>query len=150
MEMLRCLQAWIGIVGVMAFGNTISCFYNHQFLADKLYTAAPDEVNGLSARLFGVWTMLSAILRLYCAFDIRNKSIYNLTLVSFFLAFIHFVLEITVYKTATLTVGVLAPLLVSSISIVWMLTGYCYLSKPSEVESENEMGMLKKRKKKSQ
>ncbi|KAI0237589.1 putative ergosterol biosynthetic protein 28 [Lamellibrachia satsuma] len=134
----------------MAFGNTISCFYGHQFLADKLYTAAPNEVNGLAARLFGVWTMLSAVLRLCCAVDIHNKSIYNLTLVSFFLAFIHFVLEIYVYKTATLSVGVLAPLLVSGVSIVWMLTGYYYLNKPTEMESEDKMGMLKKKKKKSQ
>jgi len=33
-------------------------------------------------------------------------------------------------------------------SIAWMLTGYYYLNKPSEVENEDEMGMLKKRKKK--
>ena len=42
-NMLRYLQGWIGVVGLMALGNTISCFAGHQFLSDRLYTAAPSQ-----------------------------------------------------------------------------------------------------------
>ena len=42
-KLMRYLQGWIGIVGLMAFGNTVSCFRDHSFLAERLYTGAPDE-----------------------------------------------------------------------------------------------------------
>ena len=31
-------------------------------------------VNALMARIFGVWTLLSAVIRIYCAYDIKNRA----------------------------------------------------------------------------
>ncbi|XP_025103719.1 probable ergosterol biosynthetic protein 28 isoform X2 [Pomacea canaliculata] len=84
-------------------------------------------VTSLAARLFGIWTLLSGILRFACAINIHNKILYHLTFFSFFLAFGHFVTELYPYETAELSLGVLAPLTVSSMSIILMSVGYFFL-----------------------
>jgi hypothetical protein len=43
MGFMRLLQGWIGVVGLVACLNTISCFMNHKILADKVYTDLPSE-----------------------------------------------------------------------------------------------------------
>ena len=98
----------------------------------------------LSARTFGTWTLLSAVVRLYAALDIHNPTLYKLALVSYYLAFGHFVSEVAVYKTAGK--GALSPFIVSckslpirgnfewrltdtrstATSIVWMHTQWAY------------------------
>jgi len=124
---IRSLQGWIFVVGLMAIGNTVSCFVDHSFLASRLYTGAPDKVNDLAARLFGVWTLLAAALRLSCAIFITNRALFNLTLLSFVIAFTHFLAEALFFKTAPLTIGVLTPMIVSGVSILWMLLADWFL-----------------------
>ncbi|XP_077179398.1 ergosterol biosynthetic protein 28 homolog isoform X2 [Paroedura picta] len=91
-------------------------------------------VNGLQARTFGIWTLLSSVIRCYCAIDIRNKTLYNITLLTFFIALGHFLSEVFIYGTAAATIGVLAPLMVASFSILGMLIGLQYL----EVEATSQ------------
>lgn len=43
MDFLFYLQGWIGMVGLMAFGNTFMCFRDHEFLSSRLYTGANDQ-----------------------------------------------------------------------------------------------------------
>ncbi|XP_029819992.1 probable ergosterol biosynthetic protein 28 [Manacus vitellinus] len=84
-------------------------------------------VNELQARTFGVWTLLSSVIRCLCAIDIRNRTLYHITLFTFFLALAHFLSEVFIYHTAALTIGVMAPLMVASFSIMGMLIGLQYL-----------------------
>uniref|UniRef100_A0A8C3QTI3 Ergosterol biosynthesis 28 homolog n=1 Tax=Cyanoderma ruficeps TaxID=181631 RepID=A0A8C3QTI3_9PASS len=124
---LNVLRSWLVMVSVIAAGNTLQSFRDHGFLSEKLYTASPGLVNGLQARTFGVWTLLSSVIRCLCAIDIRNKTLYHLTLFTFFLALAHFLSEVFIYHTAALTIGIMAPLMVASFSIMGMLIGLQYL-----------------------
>ncbi|XP_007530194.1 ergosterol biosynthetic protein 28 homolog isoform X1 [Erinaceus europaeus] len=130
---LNVLRSWLVMVSVIAMGNTLQSFWDHTFLHEKLYTGKPDLVNGLQARTFGIWTLLSSVIRCLCAIDIHNKMLYHVTLWTFFLALGHFLSELLIYGTAAPTVGVLAPLLVASFSILGMLAGLRCL----EVEPES-------------
>jgi len=136
---MRSLQGWIFVVGQVALGNTISCYVDHSFLGSRLYTGAPEKANDLAARLFGVWTLMSALLRLSCAILIKNRALFNLTLLSFVIAFVHFLSEAFIYKTAPLTIGVITPMIVSGISTLWMLIAYWFLSadKRNDAVKEN-------------
>ncbi|XP_039923584.1 ergosterol biosynthetic protein 28 homolog isoform X3 [Hirundo rustica] len=71
---LNVLRSWLVMVSVIAAGNTLQSFRDHGFLSEKLYTASPGLVNGLQARTFGVWTLLSSVIRCLCAIDIRNRT----------------------------------------------------------------------------
>uniref|UniRef100_A0A8B9JZR5 Ergosterol biosynthesis 28 homolog n=1 Tax=Astyanax mexicanus TaxID=7994 RepID=A0A8B9JZR5_ASTMX len=110
---LNLLRSWLVMVSVIAVGNTVQSFRDHSFLSEKLYTGTPDYVNGLQARTFGIWTLLSSIIRCACAIDIQNRTLYHITLWTFFLALGHFLSEAFIYKTAALTIGVMAPLFVA-------------------------------------
>uniref|UniRef100_A0A8C6ZAM1 Ergosterol biosynthesis 28 homolog n=1 Tax=Nothoprocta perdicaria TaxID=30464 RepID=A0A8C6ZAM1_NOTPE len=113
-------------------------FRDHTFTAlplPILPTHTPlSTVNGLQARTFGIWTLLSSVIRCLCAIDIRNTTLYYITLFTFFMALVHFLSEVFIYHTAALTIGVMAPLMVASFSILGMLIGLQYL----EVEAVSE------------
>ncbi|XP_069494141.1 ergosterol biosynthetic protein 28 homolog [Ambystoma mexicanum] len=124
---LNVLRSWLLMVSIIAVGNTVQSFRDHSFLSEKLYTGTPNLVNGLQARTFGIWTLLSSLVRCACAIDIQNKTLYHITLWSFVLAVVHFLSEVFIYKTAPLTIGVMAPLMVGSFSVLGMLIGFQYL-----------------------
>ncbi|XP_072842556.2 ergosterol biosynthetic protein 28 homolog isoform X2 [Pogona vitticeps] len=75
---LNVLRSWLVMVSIIAMGNTVQSFRDHSFLSEKLYTGKPSQVNGLQARTFGIWTLLSSVIRCYCAIDIRNKTLLHL------------------------------------------------------------------------
>ncbi|XP_016288518.1 ergosterol biosynthetic protein 28 homolog isoform X1 [Monodelphis domestica] len=75
---LNVLRSWLVIVSIIAMGNTLQSFRDHTFLYEKLYTGKPDLVNGLQARTFGIWTLLSSVIRCFCAIDIHNKTFFCL------------------------------------------------------------------------
>ncbi|XP_009944678.1 PREDICTED: probable ergosterol biosynthetic protein 28, partial [Leptosomus discolor] len=54
-------------------------------------------------------------------------SLYYITLFTFSLALVHFLSEVFIYHTAALTIGIMAPLMVASFSILGMLIGLQYL-----------------------
>lgn len=70
-----------------------------------------DAVTGLSARTFGTWTLLSAIIRVWAAVEIHDPTLYRLALVTYYLALGHFATETLVYRTAGK--GALSPFIVS-------------------------------------
>ncbi|XP_068110609.1 ergosterol biosynthetic protein 28 homolog [Hyperolius riggenbachi] len=133
---LAVLRSWLMMVSIIAAGNTLQSFRDHSFLCDKLYTGTPSQVNGLQARTFGIWTLLSSVIRCACAIDIRNKTLYHVTLWTFVLALIHFLSEVWIYHTAQMTIGVMAPLMVSSFSILGMLIGFQYIEEQLTTSSK--------------
>ncbi|XP_029350068.1 probable ergosterol biosynthetic protein 28 isoform X2 [Echeneis naucrates] len=110
---LNVLRSWLMMVAVIGMGNTVQSFRDHSFLSEKLYTGMPEFVNGLQARTFGIWTLLSSIIRCACAIDIHNRVLYHITLWTFMLALGYFLSEAFIYKTAMLTIGVVTPLMVA-------------------------------------
>ncbi|XP_030212177.1 probable ergosterol biosynthetic protein 28 isoform X1 [Gadus morhua] len=131
-KFMNVLRSWLLMVSLIAMGNTVQSFRDHSFLSEKLYTGMPQFVNGLQARTFGIWTLLASIIRCACAIDIHNKTLYHITLWTFVLALGHFLSEAFIYKTAPVTIGVMAPLIVASVSIVGMLIGYQCISEHQE------------------
>ncbi|GFO48194.1 ergosterol biosynthetic protein 28 [Plakobranchus ocellatus] len=149
---VNLLRIWIGFVGVIAFGSAVQCFINPNYIYERIYTSNNENVSTLTSRLFGVWTFLSGSLRVMCALDLYNKRLYHVTLLSFILALGHFISEVYIYRTAQLqSAGILAPLFVSSTSILLMLIGYTYVGEEDpRAKFGNENDILVPKKKKSQ
>ncbi|XP_043328535.1 ergosterol biosynthetic protein 28 homolog isoform X1 [Cervus canadensis] len=124
---LNVLRSWLVMTSVIAMGSSLQGFRDHTFLYEKIYTSKPDLVNGLQARTFGIWMLLSSVVRGLCVIDIHNKMLYYITLLTFFIAVGHFVFELFVFGTGTPTIATIAPLTVASISILVMLVGLWHL-----------------------
>ncbi|ELR60410.1 hypothetical protein M91_21676 [Bos mutus] len=71
---LNMLCSWLMMISIIAVGHSLQSFQDHTFLYENIYTGKPDLVNGLQARTFGVWTLLSSVVRCLCAIDIHNKT----------------------------------------------------------------------------
>jgi Erg28 like protein len=89
-------------------------------------------VTPLQARTFGIWTLTSAVVRLYAAYNITNKvyarlsfrsrkrvlypfsRVYDMAFFTYLIAFAHFSSELLIFKTASINPGVMSPVIVSS------------------------------------
>ncbi|EIW84026.1 Erg28-like protein [Coniophora puteana RWD-64-598 SS2] len=123
------LPKWQLLVATMALFNTVQNFATLK-LTRRLYgRVSPQSITGLQARTFAVWTLTSAVVRGYAAYNINNKSIYDMALFTYLIAFGHFTSEIFVYRTAKVMSPVFSTLVVSTLSLVWMITQYDFYVK---------------------
>ena len=111
---------------IISLGNTLSSFisptstkkvYNQ---ATAIETSKVAGVQPLTSRVFGTWTLLSGLIRLYAAFNINDVHVYRITFLTFVLAGAHFLSEIFVFRTANLRGAVTASLAVASTLTIWM------------------------------
>ncbi|PVF92741.1 Erg28-like protein [Serendipita vermifera] len=103
----------------MAIGNLLHPLHNK-----IIYTAKPHEVTPLAGRTCGAWTLTSAMIRLFCAYHISDKVIYQAAICTYLIALGHFGSEFSLFRTAGVGGGVISPLTVASISLIWMITKY--------------------------
>ena len=94
--------------------------------ARRVYLAKPAETTALSARIFGSWSLLSSIVRLYAVYDISNPQLYQLALSTYVIAFAHFMAEWFIFGTAKWGPGIASTAFVSTASLVWMLTQWSF------------------------
>ncbi|KAI0661482.1 Erg28-like protein [Cubamyces menziesii] len=117
------LPTWQLIVAVTATLNTIGNMTSVA-ASRKLYNSAPAFVNPLQSRTFAIWTLTSAVVRFYAAYNIHNKMIYDIALFTYLFAFFHFGSELLIFRTARPAVPNMSPVVVASTSLVWMLSQY--------------------------
>ncbi|GAA5903491.1 Erg28p [Sporobolomyces salmoneus] len=109
-------------VSSLAIFNSVQNFLTTS-LTRKVYARSPAYINPLQARTFGIWTLTSAFIRLYASYHISNKPVFDLALISYGIAWFHFVSEFVVFGTAGLK-GAISPFIVSTTSLFWMLKQY--------------------------
>ncbi|KAJ1028551.1 hypothetical protein NDA16_001717 [Ustilago loliicola] len=117
------IPRWLLLVAVVAQINGATNFFNPKASA-KVYSTAGAQITPLSSRLFGIWNSTSAIIRGYAAYNIHDKTAYELAMWSFVIALVHFISETFVYKTAKLGAGMISPLIVASSSLTAMYLNY--------------------------
>lgn len=121
------LPKWLLLVGVIAalngVQNTLKPRFSHKVYASKegVHQATP-----LAARLFGLWNLTSAMVRVYAAYNMSERGAYVLCLGTFVIACFHFVSELLYFGTLAAAVGSISPILVASSSIVAMVRQYSY------------------------
>ena len=108
-------------VSVISVGNTIQAYITTKNTRE-VYMRTGQEITAFTSRVFGTWTFVSAIVRLYAAYNISNPQIYELALVVYAIAWFHFFSEWLVFGTAAWGRGLAGPILISTGSLVWMLS----------------------------
>ncbi|KAF2275687.1 Erg28 protein [Westerdykella ornata] len=124
------LPKWFLLLSIVSIGNSIQA-YTSLGPTRRVYsgTSSPSSrtpssssspVNPLSARTFGTWTLLASIIRLYAAYHITNPQVYELAFWTYAVAWAHFFSEWWVFGTARWGPGLMGPVVISSVSLVWM------------------------------
>ncbi|KAK7454644.1 ergosterol biosynthesis protein [Stygiomarasmius scandens] len=119
------LPYWQLVVATTALFNTVQNFLTLK-LTKRIYSRSPDAVNALQARTFAIWTLTSAVVRAYAAYHIHEKSVYDITMFTYLIAFGHFSSEFFIFRTTRFNAPVISPFIVSVGSLVWMFTQYDY------------------------
>ncbi|TDZ22959.1 Ergosterol biosynthetic protein 28 [Colletotrichum sidae] len=79
-----------------------------------------DQGTPLAARCFGTWTLLTSIVRLYCAYHLHHAHMYDLAIWTYVVAFGHFASELFVFKSMTFGVPQAFPFSLAGIALIWM------------------------------
>ena len=93
-------------------------------LADAGAPGAKDQVTPLAGRLFGTYTLVISVVRLYVAYNISSKPMYHLGIMTYVVAWAHFVSEMAVFRTQRLGKPQVLPLGFATLGILW--TGMQY------------------------
>jgi hypothetical protein len=80
-----------------------------------------DQVTPLAARLFGTYTLISAIVRLYASYHLDVEPVYMMALWTYLVALGHFISE-GFYGTYYLGGPQLLPLFFATTGTIWMTT----------------------------
>eukprot|EP01006_Ploeotia_vitrea_P025697 TRINITY_DN58594_c0_g1_i2.p1 TRINITY_DN58594_c0_g1~~TRINITY_DN58594_c0_g1_i2.p1 ORF type:complete len:469 (+),score=21.24 TRINITY_DN58594_c0_g1_i2:29-1435(+) len=87
-------RVWMFFVAFASVFGSIQGFFFPSVLKTKQFSLTPEMVSPITQRLFGVWTLLAACLRLQCACDTTNVAIFRCTKVSFLIALGFYVNEV--------------------------------------------------------
>lgn len=85
---------------------------------------AQDQVTPLAARLFGTYTFISAIVRLYASYHLHLAPVYQMAVWTYVVALGHFLSEFLVYKTARFGTPIALPFFFATVGVAWMGSQY--------------------------
>lgn len=85
---------------------------------------ARDQVSPLAARLFGTYTFIAGIIRLYACYQLENPAMYQLAIWTHVIAAVHFTTEMLVFKTMKLSGPQVFPFAAAYGGAIWMLLQY--------------------------
>ena len=107
-------------VSVISIGNTIQAYLTTKN-TQELYMRAGREITALSSRIFGVYTFVSAVIRLYAAYSIENPQLYQLAIWTYAIAWVHFMSEWLIFGTTAWGRALAGPAVISTGSLLWMV-----------------------------
>ncbi|KAF8899947.1 Erg28 like protein-domain-containing protein [Gymnopilus junonius] len=123
------LGHWQLIVAAAAVFNFVQNFMTLKLTRRIYNNVPPTSITALQARTFAVWTLTSALIRGYAAYNINNKIVYDMAFMTYLIAFGHFSSELLIFRTCKLNAGVLSPVIVSTSSLFWMFVQYDFYVK---------------------
>ncbi|MCJ1286448.1 ergosterol biosynthesis protein [Xylographa opegraphella] len=116
------LPYWLLLVSVAAVSNSINSYRSLRWPRQTYASPfAASQVTPFAARVYGTWTFLSAVIRLYAAYHIDNPDFYMVTLGTFVIALLHFSSEWLVYGTMQADAGCATVMIVAMGSTTWMV-----------------------------
>ena len=92
----------------------------------EIYIRSSHEITALPSRIFGTYTFISAIIRLYAAYNIDNPQLYQLAICTYGVAWVHFMSEWLIFRTAQWGRAIAGPVCISTGSLLWMFSQWDY------------------------
>ncbi|KAL9024564.1 MAG: hypothetical protein Q9196_006430, partial [Gyalolechia fulgens] len=113
------------IIQVVALSvwNTVQCYQSPNF-ARRTFNGptSGSEVTPFAGRVFGSWSFLSGLVRLFAAYNISDKNLYLLALCTYLIVLANYAGELLAFGTMKFGKGSAPSIFVATTSIVWMIT----------------------------
>lgn len=117
---LPYLSYWLFFVSFASLFGTLQAFYSTALLKQYQFNKAQHEVTPLAGRLFGCWTTLATLIRVTCALEPWNMSVYRLTICTFILAISIYAHSFLIARSISFR-NVMMPMVFAVPSFVWMV-----------------------------
>ena len=104
-------------VALFSFFNAAQT-YTSVALTRRVYPNA--AASALTARLFGTWTAVQGVVRLFAAHHVTDPVVYRMAFATYAIAAAHFGLELLVYRTTEPVSGATPTYFVAVGTLVWM------------------------------
>eukprot|EP01096_Ripella_sp_DP13-Kostka_P009350 TRINITY_DN3590_c0_g1_i1.p2 TRINITY_DN3590_c0_g1~~TRINITY_DN3590_c0_g1_i1.p2 ORF type:complete len:141 (+),score=54.53 TRINITY_DN3590_c0_g1_i1:54-425(+) len=113
------LQIWLSIVAFLSVFGVYQALFTNRIKTHQ-FSNRPEQVNGFAQRMFGAWVSVAFFVRLACALDPHNETVFLLTLGTFSVAFFVYAYETFVTRTIPVK-NALGPFFVAGLSFGWMV-----------------------------
>jgi hypothetical protein len=123
-------------VSIISVANSIQAYTTLTFTSQvyagsssslpKTPSSSTSPATPLSSRTFGTWTLIQSIVRLYAAYNIDNPQMYQMAVLTYAVAWLHFMSEWWIFGTARWGRGLAGPVFVATGSLVWMWLQWGY------------------------
>ncbi|SAL95803.1 hypothetical protein [Absidia glauca] len=113
------LPKWLLFTSALGIFNTIQNFCTDS-LTKRVYAGKPEQVTPLSARLFATWTWSVSMIRIYAAFHLQHRFMYDLGIWTYVIALTHYTGELFVFRGCKFNGPFLSPLCVAVTSLIWL------------------------------
>ncbi|KUJ10520.1 ergosterol 28 [Mollisia scopiformis] len=130
------LPQWLLLVSIISVGNSIQAYSTLEFTSQvyagwsshpgQTPSSTTSPATPLSSRTFGTWTLIQSIVRMYAAYNIDNPQIYQMAVLTYVVAWLHFMSEWWVFGTARWGRGLAGPVVVATGSLAWMWMQWGY------------------------
>jgi hypothetical protein len=103
-----------------------STTYNPEDAANKLVPAnktdagASDQLTPLAGRLFGTWTFITCVVRLYAAYNLHIGPVYTIATWTYVVALGHFASELFIFKSMSFGLPQIFPFTLATMALIWM------------------------------
>ncbi|KAI9323241.1 Erg28 like protein-domain-containing protein [Dichotomocladium elegans] len=122
------LPKWFLFTSALGIFNTIQNLMTDK-LTKRVYANKPNEVTPLSSRFFATWTWSVSMIRIYVAFHLQHRFMYQLGIWTYVIALTHYLGELFVFRTCKLNGPFMSPMSVAVTSLVWMISQQEYYVK---------------------
>ncbi|KAI8335832.1 Erg28 like protein-domain-containing protein [Chlamydoabsidia padenii] len=113
------LPKWLLFTSALGIFNTIQNLCTDS-LTKRVYAGKPEQVTPLSARLFATWTWSVSMIRIYAAFHLQHRFMYELGIWTYVIALTHYTGELIVFKGCKFNGPFMSPLCVAVTSLIWL------------------------------
>jgi hypothetical protein len=120
LKTLPYLSYWLLVVSFMSLFGTLQAFYSTALLKQFQFNLKQQEVTPLAGRLFGCWTTLATLIRVCCALEPSNVTVYRLTIATFILAISLFIHAVIIARAMSFR-NAMMPMVFALPSFVWMV-----------------------------
>ncbi|KAI8581511.1 hypothetical protein K450DRAFT_231662 [Umbelopsis ramanniana AG] len=117
------LPRWLLFTSALGIFNSVQNYFTSK-LTKQVYANKANEVTPLAGRLFATWTWSVSMIRIYAAFHLNNKIMYDLGIWSYTIALTHFVSELFIFGGCKINVPFMSPMIVAVTSLTWMISHY--------------------------